>query len=643
MLSAIAYRGPDERTGIVGNGFGLGTARLSVVDLVTGSQPASTSDNDVCVVFNGEIFNYVELRNDLLAKGVSFTTQSEVEVLLKLYLHVGADMVQLLNGQYAIAILDRPRGRLHLFRDPFGIRPLFWCVSDKCIVFASEVKSIASIPDVNMRLDRRALLQTMRFWTTTGTRTAFENVYQIPPGHYLTYQEGHAKIHRYWEWPLSADAEPLRLSSDEEYFDAFREALSESVRRQSMADVEVASYVSGGIDSSAVTYHLSHLSQQTLRTYSVAFEDTEYDESDAQRNVVDHLGLRNSTLGVGAAEISKAFPDVVYHAETPLFRSAPAPMYLLAQRVHQDGVKVVMTGEGADEILLGYDIFRETMVRRFWARNPASKFRGLLFQRLYGYLPQYRNRRYLNLLLEFYRPSLNPPDDKHYAMAVRWHGGKALEACLGKDMSELSATYDPVEELEQWLPQHYCRADDVEKAQMIETLTLMGNYLLSSQGDRMAMAHGVETRYPYLDKDFVKFSAGLPRKMKLRGLRDKFVLREAYRGKLPNSILNRPKFAYQAPEKKAFFQDSQPLDYVADTLSSRRIKEEGIFDPKFVDSVCLSAPTRAAGRQGFRLNMMFMLILSTGLLIDQFVNKQVAFHLNTHSDHPFVPIVVHDR
>jgi asparagine synthase (glutamine-hydrolysing) len=302
-------------------------------------------------------------------------------------------------------------------------------------------------------------------------------------------------------------------------------------------------------------------------------------------------------------------------------------MYRLSKEVRAAGLKVVMSGEGADEILLGYDLFREAKIRRFWARQPESRCRGQLLRRLYDYLPQFKNPRYFNLMLDFYRPTLMQVDDPHYAMAVRWSNGKALESCFSKDVQDISGAYDPTVDLDEWLPNGYGEADDLERAQAIEAMTLLGNYLLSSQGDRMALANSVETRYPYLDLDFVRFAARLPRELKLRGLKDKFILRQTYAGEIPEAVRNRKKFAYQAPEKKSFFADGTLVDWAADLLSRERIAGDGIFDPTYVEQYCLAPPVRDAGRQGFRNNMLFMIVLSTTLLIDRFVRARPNVHM----------------
>jgi asparagine synthase (glutamine-hydrolysing) len=531
MLSTIRYRGPDDIAGFCRDGYGIGMVRLAIVDLAGGLQPALTPDRSVALVFNGEIFNYRDLRRELADRGETFATNSEIEVLLKLYQREGLALASRLNGQFAIAIVDLNRRQIVLIRDPFGIRPLFWTRTRDGVVFASEIKALATHPDVRLALDPVAVLQTLRFWTVAGDQSAFAGVRQVPAGHCLTLAaDGADKLERYWTWPFPQQQDELHLRSDEDYFDVFRNQLDACIQRQSMSDVEVGSYLSGGIDSTVLAVRAAQQMTGRLKTYSVTFADEGYDESSAQSEIVDHYKFRHSAIRVTDADIAAAFPDVVYHAEAPLFRTAPAPLYRLSERVRQDGIKVVMTGEGADEILLGYDLFREVKIRRFWERQPESKCRPQLFQRLYHYLPQFRNARYAGMVIDMYKGHLVAPQDAHYAMRVRWANGKAMESCLSKDVRQRFRDYDPVEDLARWLPPGYWGAPDIEKAQQIEVALLLGNYLLSSQGDRMSMSHSVEGRYPYLDLEFVKFAASLPQSIKLRSLRDKYILRNAFRG-----------------------------------------------------------------------------------------------------------------
>jgi asparagine synthase (glutamine-hydrolysing) len=639
MLSAIRHRGPDALGGFVERGVALGCARLSIVDLPGGTQPAVSPDRRTAVVFNGEIYNYRDLRDRLVETGVSFRTNSEVETLLAMYAAHGEDMFRLLHGQFAIAIWDGKRDRLVIGRDRFGIRPLFWTRSGHTVAFASEVKAIAAHPDVALSLDARSLVQTFRFWTNVGDTSAFEGIHQLPPAHYIVIEGSGHRLERYWQWPLSSEVEPLVLADDEAYFEMFVEQMLCSVERRRMADVPIAGYVSGGIDSTVVAMCLQcEMSPERLKTYSVTFEDPEYDEQQAQRLVSDSFGFDHTSVHVRSADIGRVFPDVVWHAETPLFRTAPTPMLLLSRQVHKDGIKVVMTGEGADEVLLGYDLFRETAIRRFWSRDPGSQGRGSLLKRLYAYLPQFRNPRYFNLLLDYYRPTLEDRGDPHYAMAVRWENGRALEPFFSGDMRAFVERYDPVTDLERWLPAGYTSSGDVERAQCVEVLTLLSNYLLSSQGDRMSMANSVEGRYPYLDHRFVEFAARLPERIKLRGMKDKFILRHAFKAVIPEAVRARPKVAYQAPDLAAFISEGRAPEYVEDLLSSKRIAEVGLFDPAQVLRLLDKGKAHKLSRIGTRDNMAFVLVLSTMLLDELFVRRDHSAALRGRGEEEMVMV-----
>ena len=633
MLKTLSHRGPDALGGFVHRNVGLGSARLSIVDIEGGQQPVVSADRKVVIVFNGEIFNYLELRDRLIAQGVAFHTKSEIEMLLQLYLSNEEEMFSLLNGQYAIAIWDGRQEKLILCRDRLGIRPLFWHLNSQGMIFASEVKAIATIPSVHLNLNHRSIIQTLTFWTNVGDNSAFDNISQIPAAHYLVYHKGKTKLKRYWDWPFSKYQEPLDLPNENAYFERFSEEINTSISRQRMADVPVGSYLSGGIDSSVAAICLRRqMRHGTLKTYSVTFEDPEYDESTAQKAVTDHFNFDHSSVAIHSRDISDHFPNVVWHAETPLFRTAPTPLFLLSRQVHKDGIKVVMTGEGADEILLGYDLFRETMIRRFWRRQPDSKWRGSLLKRLYYYLPQYRNPRYFNLLLDFYRPTLQDDKDPHYAMAVRWANAKSFELYLSDELRSISDTYDPIHELEKWLPSNYFDVSDIERAQSIEVLTLLSNYLLSSQGDRMSMAHAVEGRYPYLDHEFIEFAARLPLRYKLRGLKDKYILRNAFGTLIPDEVRNRPKVAYQAPDLKGFLWDGCYPDYVEDLLSRDRIRETGLFNPDRVFQLMEKGRTYDLSRVGHRDNMAFIIVLSTMLLDELFIQRRIEIPTEVSSN-----------
>ena len=382
MIGQLLHRGPDGTGELVDGSVGLAHARLSIIDIAGGAQPIHNEDRSVWVVFNGEIFNYVELRRDLEARGHRFYTHSDTEVIVHLYEDHGDDFVQHLNGQFAIALWDARARRLLLARDRTGIRPLFHTEARGRFLFASEVKALFALPEVERRLDARALAEICTYWSPLAPRTIFAGVSSLPPGHVMVIADGRQQVHRYWDWQFP---EPSRATqrSEAEHAEELRALLIDATRLQLRADVPVGAYLSGGLDSSIVTSVVRNFTDTPLRTFSLTFEDEEFDESAYQRELVSYLGTEHTSLRWTRADIAAAFPRTIFHAETPIVRTAPAPLMLLSGHVRDCGYKVVLTGEGADEVFGGYDIFKEAKVRRFWARSPDSASRPRILERLY--------------------------------------------------------------------------------------------------------------------------------------------------------------------------------------------------------------------------------------------------------------------
>ncbi len=385
MIERLRHRGPD--------GFGyyddphiaLAHARLSIIDLATGEQPICNEDGTVWVVLNGEIFNYIELRKDLEQAGHRFRTQSDTEVIVHLYEEHGAAFTQYLNGQFAIALWDRRARRLLLSRDRAGIRPLFYAHSAGELAFASEIKSILALPGRRRALDVRALGQIFTMWSTLPPLTAFEGVSALPPGCTLISDATGERIERYWDWTFPEHV-PSQALEVERLAGELRELLIDAVRLQLRADVPVGAYLSGGLDSSAIATLIRRYTDTPLRTFSLEFEDAEFDESRYQLEMARNLGSEHTRVLCRKEDIGRVFPRLIDHIETPMVRTAPAPLMLLAEHVRDQKFKVVLTGEGADEVFGGYDLFKEAKIRRFWARAPQSRWRPALLSRLYGYL-----------------------------------------------------------------------------------------------------------------------------------------------------------------------------------------------------------------------------------------------------------------
>jgi len=617
MIEQVRHRGPDGYGFYEGNRIGLAHARLSIIDLEGGDQPIHNEDRTVWIVFNGEIFNYIELRAELERSGHRFYTHSDTEVIVHLYEQFGLEFVHRLNGQFGIALWDTVRERLVIVRDRTGIRPVFYTLSGDRLAFASEVKALFALPGVTKRLRPAGVSQVFTFWSAQAPDTIFEDVLSLPAGHMLVLEGGRTNVRKYWDWAFpeaGVRARPVSESARE-----LRDLLVDSVRLQLRADVPVGAYLSGGLDSSIVTTLIKHYTDTPLRTFSLTFEDGEFDESDYQNELVRYLGTHHTAVRCSRADIGAAFPRAIWHAESPIVRTAPTPLMLLSEAVRAAGYKVVLTGEGADEVFAGYDLFREAKVRRFWARAPQSAWRPRLLERLYPYLKHspVAGRAFTQ---RFFGEGIDDLESPWFAHMPRWRTTQRLWQFFTREARAAAEASDPFSAIAARIPPEARRWAPLARDQYVEAHTLLSGYLLSSQGDRMAMANSVEGRFPFLDHRVIEFANRLPAHHKLRVLEEKYVLKEAVRGLLPERIRARTKQPYRAPDCQSFFIDGRPLDYVAELLGERRIREAGLFEPAAVRK--LYEKCRTGRAIGFADNMAFVGILSTQLVDEMFVKQR---------------------
>lgn len=616
MIGELRHRGPDDQ-GLWRQGeIGLAHARLSIIDPAGGHQPMASANGQLQVVFNGEIFNFIELRAALEAAGRRFRTRSDTEVILHLYELQGDRFVEQLNGQFAIALWDARQRRLVLARDRAGIRPLYFAWADGRLLFASEIKALLALPELPRRLDPAGLAEAFTTWAPLAPRTVFEGIHQLPPGHLMAVCDGVEQTVCYWDWAFPPRGEELPGRA-EDLADELRERLVEAVRLQLRADVPVGAYLSGGLDSSVITTLIHRCTDTPLRSFSLAFDDPEFDETPHQRELVSRLGTPHTELRCTRADIAAGFPKAVWHAEAPLLRTAPVPMMLLARSVREHGVKVVLTGEGADEVFGGYDLFKEARVRRFMARAPQSRWRGRLLQRLYPWMPHAPGAGGA-LAQRFFSEGLDHLGRPTFGHAPRWLTSGRATRFFSAPLRDALAGFDPIGAVADTLPPAMQHWSPLACDQYVEAHTLMSGYLLSSQGDRMAMANSVEARFPFLDHRLIEFANRLPPRYKLMGLTEKYLLKRAMTGLLPDSIRQRSKQPYRSPDSRSFFaDDGTPDEATADLLSERRVAEAGYFDPPAVRR--LFDKCRSGRAIGFGDNMAFVGILSTMWLDEWFI------------------------
>jgi asparagine synthase (glutamine-hydrolysing) len=569
MAAAIRHRGPDGFGLHADDRIGLAHVRLSVIDVAGGAQPMANEDGDVRVIYNGEISNYLELRHELQLRGHVFRTRSDTEVLVHGYEQWGEGLLERLNGQFAFALHDRRTASLFLARDRFGIVPLFYAERGGDLYFASEIKALFASGAVEQALDPEGLDEVFTFWAARPPRTPFLGIRALEPGTWARWRDGTLSVRRYYALDVaSAAAEPA------DAVELLDELLRSGVRLRMRADVPVGGYLSGGLDSSIACALAAQAAPYDLRTFSVTFDDPQLDESAFQQAVATELGSRHAVQRIGDGEIARVFPDVVRHAETPLLRTAPAPLYLLSRLTREQGIKVVLTGEGSDEVFLGYDLFKETRVN---AGSPADP--------LFSHLPRFR---LTTRIRDFYTDP--------------------FRAGLGG--------FDALGELRQSLPPGFMGWSPLGRAAYLEIVTLLSPYLLAAQGDRMAMAHGVEARVPFLDHRLVEFALALPDRSRLRGLREKAILRRWAEGKLPRAVTRRPKQPYRAPDVPAFFAGREP-EYVTELLDAASLRRTGIFNPEAVAG--LVRRCRAGLATGVGENQALVAILSTELWHREFL------------------------
>jgi asparagine synthase (glutamine-hydrolysing) len=617
MVKLLHHRGPDGTGFKILDSIGLAHSRLSIIDLETGQQPIHNEDKSIWTVFNGEIFNYIELREELIAKGHSFYTKSDTEVIVHLYEEYGDEFVTRLNGQFAISLYDTRNKRLLLIRDRAGILPLFYLQDNSKLYFGSEIKALLAglqrTPDINFD----ALDQIFTFWSPISPQTIFKNVFEVSPGHMLMVDHNGIKNIKYWDWDFPADTH--YVSGDEDVLaNELKELLIDSTRIRLRADVPVGAYLSGGLDSSVLTALIHHYGDVPLRTFSIGFDDDSLDESRYQDLMNQHIKTEHSHIICYRHDIANNFIKTIWNTETPILRTAPVPMSLLSGLVRKNGYKVVLTGEGSDEVFGGYDIFKETKIRQFWARNPASSFRPALLKRLYPYLDLTKSQT-LTYLKSFFGEGLDQPDSIYFSHIPRWSTTAKCKEFFSSDLKN-KLTTDAIDGILASLPTATKNWHFFNRAQYIEAKSLMAGYLLSSQGDRMLMSNSVEGRFPFLDHRVIEFANKLHPNIKMKVLNEKYLLKHTMKRYLPDSIINRSKQPYRAPDIPSFFTTPAP-EYVSELLSEDTIRKYNYFDPRKVSLLCKKIKQGRA--IGYKDNMALVGILSTQIWHYLFIENYI--------------------
>ena len=611
MLAAIGHRGPDGLGTMLDDRAALGTARLSIIDIASGTQPMSDPSGRYWLAYNGEIYNYLELRAELEAAGRAFETRSDTEVVLQAWLHWGPDCLPRFNGGFAFAIYDRASGRLVLARDRYGKRPLFYLRRGGEFYFASEMKSFFAVPGFAFEQDADQLASILACWTPLPDQSGFKGIDSLPMGEWMSVENGTITRHRYEA--LSFDSAES-VASEAEALELVRERLQASVALRLRSDVEVGVYLSGGVDSAITALLAQRESRHRLSTFSVAFEDAAFDESPQQREMADFLGSRHQALTISHGDIASALPDAVFHAEVPAFRCAFVPMFLLSRLTRDAGIKVILSGEGADEAFLGYDLFKEVLLRRAW-NDLGEDVRRERLGRLYPHLTHYGPQE-IAALTGLYQQFAEERMPGLFSHEMRFQNGRFATRLL-------RGAGDPFAAISRLVADApgYAGMSDIHKAQWLEYKTLLAGYLLSTQGERMSLAHGVENRCPFLDPAVVAAASATNLRFD-DGFEEKRLLRRAFAGQLPKSIVTKRKFPYRAPDSAAF-ASARP-DYLEALLSEAELAKLPFIDAKFARRLTDKVLNRPAGEIGTKEDQCFVFLLSIALLHRFFVQREGA-------------------
>ena len=619
MLALINHRGPDESGVLVDENIGLGSVRLSIIDLSSGQQPLSDSSGRYWIAYNGEVFNYKELRADLVRKGIQMKTNCDTEVVVQMYALYGPDCLKQFNGQFAFCIWDRDKKELFLARDRVGIRPLYYWHQNNSFAFCSEIKGIFALNNIERALDTESLSQIFTFWTTLTPKTPFKNIVELQPGHYMHVKAEGIEINQYWSMNYATETEnqSRNLNDSMEELDAL---LHDSVEIRLRADVPVGAYLSGGLDSSVTTSYINKINPEILNTFSIGFANKAYDETAYQLEAAKYFNTNHTAFTCTSEELAENFAKTIWHTEFPILRTSPTPMFLLSQKVREKNIKVVITGEGADEILAGYNIFKEAKIRRFWANDPSSKIRPKLLAQLYPYIPMLKESPDLALKM-FFGYKLKETSDPAYSHLLRWNNTSRLKSFFTEDITSSMNGFNYLDEIYKTLPSNYDSWSNLAKSQYLESKIFMSGYLLSSQGDRMAMGNSVEGRYPFLDYRVIEFCNNLQDNQKLNCLNEKYILKKLSAGRIPPSITQRPKQAYRAPISSSLYAKNRP-EFISELLSDSTIRSFAVFNPEKVKNLLLKIENQGVSSEVDE--MALVAIVSTQLLVKMFIQEPIT-------------------
>lgn len=631
MNATLNHRGPDAQDLFIEPHVGLGHSRLSIVDVAEGAQPMRSTDGRFVITYNGEIYNFRELRKVLERQGSIFRTKSDTEVILALYQTYGAACVEKLRGMFAFAIFDRDAKSLFLARDRLGIKPLFYYWSGTTLYAGSEMKSIFASGAVSAQLNAESIRNYFSYQFSIAPHTPFTDILELPPGHSLTLKPAtHPQLHQYWdlEFPREGEYE----TDDEKYWtDAFQRTLEEAAACHTIGEVPIGSYLSGGIDSATTTWLMTECYDQPVHAFSIQFKNQELDESAVFRPIAEHLNVIHSELELDDDQEESWLPDLqacIYHLEQPQRMAVDIPHYLLSGLVQSCEYKVVYTGDGADEILGGYDCFRQDYMR-LWGNDISDPIARR--QKYENEYTQWFAREQVEMLWSLHSPPNQKRVTDQFQFYPVWYDfwnitADMLPALFTKDFEESTRQPIQLESMLATMGPHVAGRHRLNQSLYFETKTRLPGWILW-KSDRLSMAHGVEARVPFMDHPLVELAARIPPDLKLNGMNEKYILKKIAAPHLPPHPHDFKKRAFYTPIREWFFTP-QRMPELEPYLSPAALRRTGIFTPATVEHyrqqmLASGKPTTLDEYyRVMKLEWILMLVLTVQMLDEQFVQGQ---------------------
>lgn len=579
MTDVLAHRGPDDRGTWREPRVALGARRLAVLDLSpAGHQPMVSADGSVVLVYNGEVYNFRELarRHDLEGRGPALRSRTDTEVLLRLWQEMGVAMVRELNGMFALAVWDARAGTLHLVRDRYGIKPLFWHRDADTLRFASEIKALLVDPRVPRKVDLQALHDYLTLGYVPGVQTAFQDIREVPPGHWMRVDaDGATTLERYWDLDFQEDDGMDAATAASRAL----ELMDQAVHRRLVSDVPLGVLLSGGMDSSAVAALMGRHGGEPVRTYTVGFDDPTFDERGPARTVAGHLGTEHREVVVTADRVRELLPAYLKWIDEPYADGSAIPTWYVSALAKED-VVVLLSGEGGDEAFAGYDTHAAYKAALWGRRMPGFLRRGVVAP-LVGLLPVSHRKLSLEFRLKRFLGGLDlPPEDAHLWWRVILDDARKRALYAPAVLEAL--TPEPPERHFREVFRRSGARDTLNRLLHVDSAVFLPDDLMI-KNDRMTMAHSLEARVPFTDPDLTGFMATVSARLKLPGLRKKHVMRAALKGLLPREILDRKKIGLEMPYSRWLTRELK--DVLLDTCSPERVAATGLFRPEAVTAL----------------------------------------------------------